>query len=411
MKFSRMMQKHLIAAIAVTLCAGTARAEDWYRWRGPDVNGISKETGWQATNWPAEGPKQLWKASVGVGFSSVSVSKGRLYAVGNDGKDTDIIYCFDAANGTNIWKYPYQCPLSPNLYEGGPSATPTVDDDRVYMFSRQGDIICLDAATGRSLWGRNVHAQLHKEIPTWGFAGSPLIEGDLVILNAGLAGVAYHKKTGGVVWHSALGVSGYATPVPFDYGTNRYVAIFASKTIQFMDVTGKPVWSYPFETEWEVNAADPIIFDKKVFVSAGYGHGAALFDISQNWPFIIWENKNFRNHINSSVLWQGYLYGVDDISNSKYALKCVAWKDGKEQWADPTFGKGSLMIADGKIIGLSDKGELRIIEPSPAGCKIISRAQVLGGKCWTTPVLSNGRIYCRNSKGDLVCLDVSGKKS
>lgn len=411
MNFSRVTKLILVAG-AVAMINAVAPAEDWHRWRGPDLNGISKETGWQATNWPAEGPKVLWKASVGTGFSSVSVSKGRLYTVGNDGKETDTVYCFDAATGSNVWKYPYQCPLGAKFYEGGTSATPTVDDDRVYVFSRQGDIICMTAATGQGIWARNVNKQLHKEIPTWGFAGSPLIDGDLVILNAGLSGVAYNKKSGAVVWHSALGVSGYATPVPFDYGTNRYVAIFASKTIQFQEAAnGKPVWSFPYETEYDVNAADPIIFDKKVFLSAGYGHGAALLDISGKWPFVIWENKNFRNHINSSVLWQGNLYGVDDISNSKYALKCIDWKTGAEKWSDPTFGKGALMMADGKIIGLSDKGELRIIEPSPTECKIISRAQVLGGKCWTTPVLSNGRIYCRNSKGDLVCVDVSGKKS
>ena len=410
MNFSRVTKAILIAGVAVAACSGT-QAEDWYRWRGPDLNGISKETGWQATNWPAEGPKRLWKASVGMGFSSMAVSKGRLFTAGNDGDQTDTVYCLDAATGTNIWKFSYPCPLGAKFYEGGTSATPTVDDDRVYMFSKQGDIYCLQANNGQTIWSRNVHTQLHKEIPTWGFAGSPLIEGDLVVLNAGLAGVAYNKKSGGIVWHSALGVSGYATPVPFEYGTNRYLAIFASKTIQFMETSGKPVWSFPYETEYDVNAADPIIVGKEVFLSAGYGHGAMMLNISEKWPYVEWENKEFRNHINSSVAWQGNIYGVDDISNSKYVLKCIAWKDGKEQWSDPTFGKGALMMADGKIIGLSDKGELRIIEPSPKECKVVSRAQVIGGKCWTTPVLSNGRIYCRNSKGDLVCVDVSGKKS
>ena len=67
------------------------------------------------------------------------------------------------------------------------------------------------------------------------------------------------------------------------------------------------------------------------------------------------------------------------------------------------------MMADGKIIGLSDKGVLMIIDPTPEHFKLIASAQVIGGKCWTTPVLSNGRIYCRNSRGDLVCLDVGAK--
>jgi outer membrane protein assembly factor BamB len=146
-----------------------------------------------------------------------------------------------------------------------------------------------------------------------------------------------------------------------------------------------------------------------MFLSSGYGHGSALLDIRNKQPSVLWENKEFRNHINSSVLWQGYLYGVDDISNTKYELKCISLDTGDLKWSEPKFGKGSLIIADGKIIGLSDKGELMVAEASPKEFKPISHAQVLGGKCWTTPILANGRIYCRNAKGDLVCLDVSGK--
>ncbi len=145
-----------------------------------------------------------------------------------------------------------------------------------------------------------------------------------------------------------------------------------------------------------------------MFLSSGTGHGSALLNIDNHKPSVLWENKEFRNHINSSVLWQGYLYGVDDVSNSKYELKCISLETGELNWSEPKFGKGSLIIAGGKIIGLSDKGELMVAEPSPKEFKLISRAQVLGGKCWTTPVLANGRIYCRNAKGDLVCLDVTG---
>ena len=113
-----------------------------------------------------------------------------------------------------------------------------------------------------------------------------------------------------------------------------------------------------------------------------------------------------RSHFNSCVLWQGHLYGVDENQ-----LRCIAFDTGEVKWTDTKLGKGSLMLADGKLIALGDKGELLIAEATPAAFKPMSRAQVLTGKCWTTPVLSNGKIYCRNAKGDLICLDVSGKKS
>src|SRR5690606_14448176 len=129
------------ALLSSWLCSTTLYASDWYRWRGPDLNGISKETDWLA-QWPAEGPKQLWKANVGTGFSSVSVSEGRVYTMGNE-NDTDTVYCLDAKTGKEIWKHSYPCPLDPNVYEGGPNATPILDGKNVFTLSRKGDLFCL----------------------------------------------------------------------------------------------------------------------------------------------------------------------------------------------------------------------------------------------------------------------------
>ncbi|MDB6065666.1 MAG: qgdA [Pedosphaera sp.] len=403
---SRPANVFALLSLSTMLLAATAGAEDWHRWRGPDANGISKETGWQS-QWPAEGPKQLWKVSVGTGFSSMTVSQGRVYTLGNDGDKTDTVYCLDAATGAIVWKYAYECALDPHFYEGGPSATPVENDGLVYSLSRKGDFFCLDAAKGTVIWKKDLHAgDFANEIPTWGFSGSPLVEGNLVILDVGAAGIAFDKKTGNPAWTSGKSVSGYATPVPFNSGKTRCVAISAVDTLEAIAVAdGKKVWSFPWKTTYDINATDPIISDSKVFISSGIGHGCALLDISQAEPKVIWQNKNMKTHFNTSVLWDGYLYGVDESP----ALKCISWETGEVKWSDSKFGKGSLILADGKIIGLSDKGELIIAEASPACFKPISRAQVLGGKCWTTPVLSNGRIYCRNAKGDLVCLDVSGK--
>jgi outer membrane protein assembly factor BamB len=398
----------VFCVLCLAVSATVADAADWYRYRGPDLNGISTETGWQ-THWPADGPKRLWKASVGTGFSSVSVSHGHIYTMGNSGT-SDTVFCFDAATGATIWKYSYPCPLDPHFYEGGTSCTPTVDGDRVYSISRKGDLFCLDAAKGTVVWSLNVNRDLGDEIPTWGFAASPLVEGDMLILNAGVAGTAVDKKTGKVIWASLKGPCGYASPVPFDSGGEHCIAIMSSHTLEAVKAAnGKSVWRYPWTTQYDVNAANPIISDDKVFISSGYGHGAALLDISHGKPSLIWEKADFRNHIATSILWKGFLYGTDDISNTKYRLECVDWKTGETKWSEPSFGKGTLTMADGKLIGLSDKGVLMVIEPSPEGFQPISTAQVIGGKCWTVPVLSNGRIYCRNSRGDLICLDVAGK--
>jgi len=391
----------LLSTFTVPILVVSAHAADWYRWRGPDLNGVSRETGWQA-KWPDNGPNQLWKASLGAGCSSISVSQGRAYTMGNIEGGFDVVYCFDAATGKLVWRHSYLCDLDPKNFEGGPTATPAVDDNRVYTFSRKGDLLCLDAAYGRIIWAKNVSQDPGCQSPTWGFAGSALVEGGLVILNAGPAGTAFDKSTGKLAWSSGRSRPGYSTPVPFDNGTQRAVAIFGADTLQVVNpANGKSLWSFPWKTEYDLNAADPVISSNKLFLSSGYGHGCALID-NRGQPNIYWENKNLHARFNNAVLWNGYIYSADESGK----LKCVSWDTGELKWSDETFGQGSLLIADGKIIGLSERGELMVADATPAGFKPISRAQVLGGKCWTLPVLANGRIYCRNTRGDLVCLDV-----
>lgn len=398
------MKKTPQAAFALLIAlALSANAADWPHWRGPDYNGISKETGWSAT-WTGESPKQLWKAKVGTGFASFAVSNGRAYTTGN-AKDQDTVFCFDASTGEEIWKHSYPAKLDPKYYEGGTSATPTVDDDRVFTFSKRGMVHCLDAARGTVIWSKNLAEEVKAEMPTWGFAGSVLIEGDLAILNIGSAGAGLDKKTGKVVWSSGTAASGYSSGVPFGSGNERAVMMAIERDVVAIKARdGKEVWRFPWKTQYDVNAADPILFDGKVFISSGYNHGGGVFDVGSNPPREIWNNKNMRNHMNSSVLWQGHIYGVDENQ-----LRCLDFNTGQVKWTDKASGKGSLMLADGKLIVLSDKGELIVADAAPSGFKPLSRRQVLGGKCWTVPVLANGKIYCRNAAGDVVCLDVSGK--
>jgi outer membrane protein assembly factor BamB len=393
------------AAVLALVALGTftASGSDWPRWRGLDLNGISSEKGWQA-QWPAQGPKQLWKASVGTGFSSFSVSDGRVYTMGNQ-TNTDWVFCLEAKTGKVVWGQSYPCPLDPKNFEGGPCATPTVADGRVYTFSRKGDLFCLDAAKGTVVWSKNLNKELGLEIPTWGCASSALVEGTMVVVNMGSAGVALDGKSGKVVWVSAKSAGAYATPVPLKLGSEQCLAILSRDSLVAVKAaSGQQVWSYPWKTEYDVNSADPIVDGDKIFISAGYNHGGSVVKVAGQTPQKVWENKNLRNHFNSCVLWQGYLYGPDDSG-----LRCVAFATGELKWTYAAFGKGSLVVADGKLVGLSEKGELIIAEATPAAFKPISRAQVLKGKCWTTPVLSNGHIYCRNAVGDVVCLDVSGK--
>ncbi len=308
-------------------------------------------------------------------------------------------------------QYSFAEPLAPKYYDGGTSATPTVDGGRVCVLSKQGKLFSLDAATGKVGWQKDLAADTGAKIPEWGFAGSPVVQGDLLILNVGTAGTAVDKATGKVVWFSGTEAAGYSAAVPFEQGGEKYVVLFVARAVVAVAVKdGRELWRHPWKTNYDVNAADPILVGSdRVFISRGYGRGCALLKVTDNKPAVVWENKNMRNHFNPCVLIGNGLYGFDgDAGSDKAELRCLDLETGAVQWADKS-GFGGLIAAEGKLIAINHRGKLPIVDAAPGACKTLASAQVLGGKCWTAPVLANGRIYCRSGQGDVVCLDVSGK--
>jgi outer membrane protein assembly factor BamB len=381
---------------AALLTVSVAAADEWPNWRGPNHDGISKATAWNPAAVNAR--KVAWEAQVGAGYSAVAVSKGKVYTSGNFNKVTDGVSCLDAASGKLLWRHEYPEPLAPKYYSGGCSATPTIHDGKVYFASKSGKVFCLNAETGKVIWNK----EFGYKVPTWGFASSAFIRGKAAIFNAGKSGVAYDKDSGAVLWSSADDACGYATPVPFEYKGKPALALFTKDSLAAVaSDDGKVLWSYPWQTQHDVNAADPVISGSQAFISSGYGRGCALIDFSAAEPQKIWENKNMRSHMSGPVLIAGYLYGFDDNR-----LTCLDWKTGEQKWDEKSPAKGALMAAGNKLIVLGETGRLAIAEATPSAYKEIAAAQVLDGRCWTRPILVGGRIHARNSDGHLVCLDV-----
>ncbi len=396
----------VIAASIWGPCA--AIGDDWPRWRGPNLDGISQERNWSA-QWPAQGPPISWKIRVGIGFASVVVSDGSLVTTGH-ANDQDTIWCVDAAKGTVRWKHSYDSDLGDKYFDGGTTSTPTIEAGLVYAQSRWGDMFCIELASGKVRWAVNYQKETGLRIPDWGFSGSPLILDGLILLNAGDAGLALNKTSGKIVWKSDNKDAGYSTALPMGSGSEAVAIIGSSRSYVGVHAkTGKESWRFPWPTQYGVNAADPIVSGKHIFVSSGYNKGSALFTITDGKPSIVWQNKHLRNQMNPSVLIDGHLYGIDGDTTSRATLRCVEFLSGDLKWTEAGIGSGGVAAADGKLIVLSDRGELMISPASPAGFKTSARAQVLGGKCWSLPVLANGRIYCRNAAGDVVCVDVSNR--
>lgn len=386
----------LVVGVPAWSATAAVSPDAWAQYRGANRDGISTEK----LTFSAEAPELVWKAKLGTGFTSMAIAGGLVYASGND-NDQDTLSCLDAKTGKPAWSFSYAQKLDPNSYEGGPNATPTVAGKNVFILAKDGFAAGLDAKTGKVVWQKNVAQEVGAQKPGWGFSGSPTVLGRALFLNIGSHGTAVEAATGKLVWKSGGDASGYASPIPLTVGKDSHLLMFTKDALAGVDAaTGKKLWSHPWATMYGVNSADPIVQGSQVFISSGYGFGCGLIDISAQ-PKEVWRNTNMKNHFNACVLLDGSLYGFDDST-----LKCLDWKTGAVKWEQGGLGKGSLAACSGKLVILSDKGELVIADATPSAFKEVSRSQVLSGKCWTSPAIADGRIYCRNAKGDLVCLAV-----
>lgn len=397
--------------LALLAAALSTPATDWPRFRGPDLNGVSREVGWSST-WSADGPKVAWRAKLGVGFASVVASQGRVITTGHDGraKGEATIWCLDAATGKELWKHSYAAPLGNKYFEGGTTGTPTIEGDRVYHLSRLGDFFCLELATGKVVYQKQLVTDLGVDVPEWGFAGSPLVEGKLIILNVGSHGTALDKATGKVVWQNGKGSAAYATPIPFDLDGTRCVALLTHRECAAVEVaTGKVRWARKFVSAYDTNAGAPVVQDGAVLIS-GETALATKLSLRDGTPVAGWKPETWTQ-FNAGVVLSGHLYTFHGQAGkpAEGELRCLDWQTGATKWAQKGLGVGSLMAADGKLIVFSETGEIAVVAANPQKFEALARAQVLGKKCWTVPVLANGRLYVRNVPGELLALDVSGK--
>lgn len=405
----------MISVVITLIGSGQSSwADDWPQWLGPNRDGISHETNWQAV-WPEEGPKKLWQKKVGIGYATVSVRGGRVYTMGNDGRN-DIVWCLDADTGNTIWKHSYPCRGGGGGWPGARIA-PTIDGSYLYTLSLKGHIYCLNADTGEVIWSKDSAKELGARGSRHGFSCHPIIDGNKVIYELGAKRgnvVAFDKTSGKVLWQAGRHRTGHSSPVIYESGRTRYLVVWTASALVGMSLEdGRELWRFPCSIEWDAPIATPIISGAKIFISSlYYDRGSVLLSLIDGKPKVVWQGHQMQNHCSNSVLWKGYLYGFDGrvaTGRGRGLLKCVEFKTGRLKWTQGGFGTGALMLADGKLIILGDRGELAIAEATPEKFKLISRAKVLEGICWNMPVLANGRIYCRSFEGDLVCLDVRKK--
>jgi outer membrane protein assembly factor BamB len=386
-------------ALLLALPAG-AKEDDWPRWRGSDGSGISKENDWKPQ--ALARPKVLFRTQLGESIASVAVVGERLVGIGNQGGQ-DVVSCLDAKTGKPLWRHVYKCPAGSFF---GPRATPTVADGLVYTLARDGHAFCLDLATGKVQWEADLGKLYGAKPGDYGLTGSPLALGDAVLYNACARGVALDRKTGAKLWASAGGIAGFASPVAFEHEGKPAVALFTASALSVLDAaTGAETASFDWKTSFDANAADPVVFDGRIFITSGWDKGCALFKLDGKRLSAVWQNTELRSQIASPVYLDGHLYGIDD-NTPNGQLRCLDAATGKMKWTQKG-GFGNLLAAGGRLLTIDKLGVLVVAEATPSAYKELARVAVLGrtAKNWIAPVLAGGLLYCRDSDGLLICLD------
>ncbi len=389
-----------LALVALSLSTSALQEEprgEWTRWRGPARDGVSPEKGWSSVG----AKEDLWRAEVGRGYSCVCIHQGRLFTIGFDeGASEDVVTAFDAESGEILWTHAYPAKLWDNMHGGGSLSTPVAEDGRLYVMSRLGSLFCFDAATGKVLYEREL-VDREEGLGFFGLAAAPLILEDVLVLNPGPT-IAIDKATGETRWETKDYGYAYSVPAPFRIGEEELLAVFNGTGLCVLEAaTGEEIAVHPWTSEYNVNSATPIVIDDRIFISTGYNElGCAMLRLTPEGLEVEWESKAMNSKMNGCVLYDGLLYGFDDA-----ILKCLT-PDGDVRWIERGLGKGTVIAADDRLIVLSEDGELIVSAAGEDGFQEESRVKLFeDGVCWTTPVLSDGRIFCRSSLGELVARD------
>ena len=404
----------LAGLIFIGLAAPEAQVStDWPQWRGPARSAISRETGLLRT-WPSSGPTRVWAVSnVGGGFGSLAISRDRVYVQGMRDSQS-VVSALNRGDGTLVWTT--SIGHARENYQGsGPRGTPTVDGDRLYVLTENGDLASVRLQDGMVVWQRNILQDFNGRNTGWLISESPLVDGNNVIVSPGGRGAgiaALDKMTGKTVWVSKElnDQAGYASPIVADVqGVRTIMTLTSEAGVGVRATDGKLMWRYPAVANGTANIATPVFDGNRVFYTSDYGTGGALLALSAKGGEVraqeVYFTRDMQNHHGGVVVVDGYLYGFNSA-----ILTCMEFSTGKVMWRHRSVGKGSLAYADGHLYILSENNVVALAEASPAGYSEKGRFTIpdQGWPSWAHPVISGGRLYLRD-QGNVTAYDIKAR--
>ena len=393
----------------------SASGKEWHQFRGSNRDNVSPDKG-LLQSWPSSGPRGLWIAKgMGEGYSSVSISNGLVYTMGNSGR-SETVFAVSLQNGETAWKA--RSGNASRLSAGnGPRSTPTIDGDAVYTLGGNGDLSCIDAKSGDIRWQKNILRDFRANNIGWGICESVLIDGDKLICTPGGPGatmVALDKQTGDVIWRSAVPgnpQASYASAIVAVVGGVRQYITFTSRSVIGVKAdNGVFLWQESSPANGTANCSTPLFYQNHVFAASGYGTGGALFRLQSSGGRTasreVFFTRKMKNHHGGMVIVDGYLYGSDEA-----VLTCINLQNGQVMWQNRSVGKGSVTFADGHIYLRSEGGPVALVEANTRQYREKGRfnqPQRSGRSAWPHPVVADGKLFLRD-QDNLFCYDLRSR--
>ena len=395
------MSRLVTFAVTVSLGAGVLHAADWPQWQGPDRDRVSKETG-LLKEWPAGGPPVVWTATgLGAGYGSMAVAGDRVFVQGMRGASSMVI-ALNRADGKEVWSKALGQPQD-NDRGPGPRGTPTVDGDRLYVLTENGDLACLKT-DGTVVWQRNILKEFGGPQLQWLISESPLVDGPHVVVHAGRPG-RRHGEAGqddrqdrvdrqGAERHGGLLVD-HRRRRPGRAHLHDLHGVRGRRRPRVRRQADVPL-SERREPGREHRHADLLEQQGVLHVGVRHRRRAARSDArrtAKSSSKEVYFTRNMKNHHGGVVLVDGYLYGFNDA-----ILTCLEFATGNMMWRDRSVGKGSVTYADGHLYIQSENNVVGLAEATPAGYREKGRFDIpdKGLPSWAHPVISDGRLYVRN---------------
>jgi outer membrane protein assembly factor BamB len=420
----------LVACIFLHVSAWMGLAVDWSQYNGPLGDNSSPES--IRTNWTTERPKVLWRKPIGPGWSSISVSNGRLFTQERRETETgsrEFCIALDATSGTELWARDLDIADYTDISQtdrraDGPRSTPTVEGDFVYVSTSQLKLFCLKVADGTTVWSRDFRAELGSQNIPWENAASPLLVGDLIYVNSNAGSrrlMALNKTDGTTAWSNLTDGLTHATPIHATiHGVPQIIFLTRSGLVSVLPDTGALLWRLPFSPSATSTAASPSVAGEYVYASAAYGSGTWIARVAKNGTtFSATEltrqrGTSYQAHWSTPVAHEGFFYTVPAPNTGQGRLGCLEAATGMNRWAQTVVGSdeisyGSVIKAANTLIVLTEAGELVLMETNPLAYTETAKFKILDRYCWNRPILSDGRIYARNSSvnSELLALDVA----